>query len=125
MNRRVFLRSSAAGLVASATMAEAGAIAEFVDSIRRRPAFSFPSSRDSALALMQRQREADRAVLDRLPLLFLAEKSRGDAFLFSARVLGRLDLIPFGRWPNLVVGLTGNPQISAKIFGAGCQVNSS
>jgi hypothetical protein len=46
MNRRSFLHTaglSGAGLVATATLAEAGALAEFFDWLRRRPSFSFPS----------------------------------------------------------------------------------
>ncbi len=45
MNRRGFLKFFGGGLVATATMAEAGAFAEFMDWIRRAPAWSFPSPR--------------------------------------------------------------------------------
>lgn len=43
MDRRGFLKFFSGGLVATATMAEAGAFAEFLDWIKRAPAFSFAS----------------------------------------------------------------------------------
>jgi hypothetical protein len=43
-SRRAFLRSGSMGLIASATMAEAGAFAEFLNWISRKPAFSIPSN---------------------------------------------------------------------------------
>ena len=42
--RRQFLRLAGSGLIASATMAEVGLWAEFVDWLRRRPVWSFPTS---------------------------------------------------------------------------------
>lgn len=43
MNRRSFLRVFGGGLAATATMAEAGMLAEFLDWLKRKPAWSFPS----------------------------------------------------------------------------------
>lgn len=45
MNRRGFLKVLGGGLVASATMAEAGMLAEFMDWLKRKPAWSFPPKR--------------------------------------------------------------------------------
>jgi hypothetical protein len=43
MDRRKFLRVFGDGLVASATMAQAGMVAEFMDWLKRKPVWSFPS----------------------------------------------------------------------------------
>jgi hypothetical protein len=43
MDRRSFLRGFGGGLVATATMAEAGMLAEFFDWLKRKPVWSFPS----------------------------------------------------------------------------------
>jgi hypothetical protein len=43
MNRRNFLKLGGGALVASATMAEAGMLAEFMSWLKRKPAWSFPS----------------------------------------------------------------------------------
>lgn len=45
MNRRRFLQLTGGGLIASATMAEAGFFAEFMDWLRRKPAWSIPAKR--------------------------------------------------------------------------------
>ena len=42
MDRRSFLRSFGGGVVATATMAEAGMLAELFDWLRRKPVFSIP-----------------------------------------------------------------------------------
>jgi hypothetical protein len=42
LNRRQFVAGST-GIVAAATMAEAASLVEFLDWLRRKPAFSFPS----------------------------------------------------------------------------------
>lgn len=50
MDRRGFLKSfgmATGGLVATATMPEAGMLAEFMSWVRRAPAFSFPAPRPS------------------------------------------------------------------------------
>lgn len=44
MNRRSFLRLTGGGLIATATMAEAGLFAEFMDWLRRKPVWSIPAN---------------------------------------------------------------------------------
>jgi hypothetical protein len=44
MDRRQFLRLGGAGIVASATMAEAGILSEFMSWLTRKPAWSFPTN---------------------------------------------------------------------------------
>lgn len=51
MNRRDFLRLGGTGLVTTATMAHAGMLAEFLDWLKRKPSWSFPS-RERKLSAM-------------------------------------------------------------------------
>jgi hypothetical protein len=48
MDRRHFLRLFGGGLTATATMAEAGMLAEFLSWLKRKPVWSFPSGSGSA-----------------------------------------------------------------------------
>ena len=51
-DRRQFLRLGAGALVSSATMAEAGMLAELLDWIRRKPVFSIPKPSPIAVSIV-------------------------------------------------------------------------
>lgn len=57
MDRRQFLRmfggAATSGLVASATMSEAGMLAEFLSWLKRKPVWSIPNPRSGALTYDQ------------------------------------------------------------------------
>lgn len=50
IDRRKFLRLGGGALIASATMAEAGVVAEMLDWLKRKPAFSFPERWSASLS---------------------------------------------------------------------------
>jgi len=92
MNRRGFLRSFAGvsgGLVVTATMAEAGALADFMSWLKRAPAWSFPSKRVTASPLFN---EMNAATLEHIRNTgIIAEMFNDSPFLRAITVPERIE----------------------------------
>jgi hypothetical protein len=113
VNRRQFLKLGSGALVASATMAEAGMLDEFLSWLKRKPAYSFPTPNKTNLAFLNAELEKrDSNIHEPLSAVTWGRSRVEESRLWFGETPEKM--IPLGTIVDVKITISPNSHISPK-----------